>query len=40
VRIYQTDYEAVKKLAYEGDTTIARIIHEVLEKAWKYESLS
>lgn len=30
VRIYESDYQYVKKEAEEGDTTIARIIHEAL----------
>ncbi len=30
VRIYKSDYKAVLKMAKVGDTTIARIIHEII----------
>ena len=32
VRIYASDYNSVKQLAEDRDTTMARIIHEALRK--------
>lgn len=40
VRIYKSDYQDLFKQAKKEDTTIARVVHEALEDAWKYRDLS
>lgn len=40
VRIYKSDSKDLLKQAKKEDTTIARVIHEALEDAWKYRDLS